>query len=79
MARKRRARGEFGKNNAGRRDLVPGFNFRLGQLFRTVYDGFSLWIGLELREGWRSWFQPTEKPAPESSAARPVASPAPAH
>ena len=65
MARVRRERGEFGKNNQGRRDLVPGFNFRLGQLFRTVFDGFALWIGLELREGWRSWFQPKPKPAAE--------------
>ena len=59
--------------------LVGGFNFRLGQLFRTVYDGFALWIGLELREGWRSWFQAGEKPAAETPAARPIARPAAAH
>jgi flavin-dependent dehydrogenase len=79
MARMRRARGEFGKNNQGRRDLVPGFNFRLGQLFRTVFDGFSLWLGLEIREGWRSWFQRTEKPAADCPQVVPTAQAAAAH
>ena len=79
MARMRRARGEFGKNNQGRRDLVPGFNFRLGQLFRTVFDGFALWLGLEIREGWRSWFQPTEKPAADCPQVAPTAQTAAAH
>jgi hypothetical protein len=79
MARTRRARGEFGKNNQGRRDLVPGFNFRLGQLFRTVFDGFALWIGLEVREGWRSWFQPKPKPAAEFPQPASLAQTAPAH
>jgi hypothetical protein len=79
MARTRRNRGEFGKNNQGRRDLVPGFNFRLGQLFRTVLEGFGLWISLELSEGWRSWFRPAGKTTMESQLGSPVPRPAAAH
>jgi flavin-dependent dehydrogenase len=79
MARTRRNRGEFGKNNQGRRDLVPGFNFRLGQLFRTVLEGFGLWISLELSEGWRSWFRPAGKTTAESQLVSPVPRPAAAH
>ena len=62
MGRSRRRRGIFGVHNDGHRDLVGGFNFRLGQLFRTALDGIAQWIALELREGWRTWFStdPTE-------------------
>lgn len=79
MGRMRRARGEFGKNNRGRRDLVPGFNFRLGQLFRTVLEGLRLWLALELSEGWRSWFHQVEKTAAESRQAPPLTGTAAAH
>lgn len=73
MGRARRARGEFGKNNQGHRDLVPGFNFRLGQLFRTVFEGFRLWLTLELTEGWRSWIQPSKESISEPHLTPPVA------
>lgn len=63
MARERRRRGEFGRNNRGQRDLVPGFNFRLGQLFHTVFEGLAMWGALELREGWRTWLRLPEKAA----------------
>lgn len=68
MARERRRRGVFGRNNRGQRDLVPGFNFRLGQLFRAVLDGFAIWAALEITEGWRTWFRRAEKPAPADRA-----------
>lgn len=58
MGRNRRERGVFGEHNEGKRDLVGGFNFRLGQLFRTAFDGLWLWLKLECREGWRSWPDP---------------------
>lgn len=58
MGRSRRERGVFGCHNEGRRDLVGGFNFRLGQLFRTAFDGLWIWLKLECGEGWRSWTSP---------------------
>ena len=54
MGRSRRERGVFGQHNEGQRDLVGGFNFRLGQLFRTAFDGLWIWLKLELQEGWRT-------------------------
>jgi hypothetical protein len=54
MGRSRRERGVFGQHNEGQKDLVGGFNFRLGQLFRTAFDGLWLWLKLELQEGWRT-------------------------
>ena len=54
----RRQRGVFGQHNEGHRDLVGGFNFRLGQLFRTAFDGLWLWLKLELQEGWRTIASP---------------------
>ncbi|MFM8364528.1 MAG: NAD(P)/FAD-dependent oxidoreductase, partial [Verrucomicrobiota bacterium] len=68
MARERRRRGVFGRNNRGQRDLVPGFNFRLGQLFRTVLDGFAIWAALEITEGWRTWFHRAKKSVPADCA-----------
>jgi flavin-dependent dehydrogenase len=53
MGRSRRERGVFGQHNKDQRDLVSGFNFRLGQLFRTAFDGLWIWLKLELQEGWR--------------------------
>lgn len=58
MGRKRRERGVFGQHNEGQKDLVGGFNFRLGQLFRTAFDGLWLWLKLECQEGWRSAQKP---------------------
>jgi hypothetical protein len=54
MGRSRRERGVFGQHNEGQSDLVGGFNFRLGQLFRTAFDGLWIWLKLELQEGWRT-------------------------
>jgi len=55
MGRERRRRGIFGKTGAPRRDFVPGFNFRISQLLKIFFHGLGIWIGLELREGWRTW------------------------
>lgn len=57
IGRDRRRRGVFGYANSGRRDLVPGFNFRIPQLFKTFFHGLAIWIGLEIREGWRTWMR----------------------
>ena len=55
MARRRRLEGTFGRNNAGQRDLFPGFNFRVPYLLKVVAGALAGWFWLELREGWRSW------------------------
>jgi hypothetical protein len=54
MGMSRRERGVFGQHNEGQRDLVGGFNFRLGPLFRTAFDGLWIWLKLEYQEGWRN-------------------------
>jgi hypothetical protein len=66
MGRNRRERGIFGQHNEGHCDLVGGFNFRLGQLFRTAFDGLWIWLKLECREGWRSWSVPVKSTIPET-------------
>ena len=55
MARRRRADGTFGRHNAGRRDLFPGFNFRVSYLWKVIAGALAGWGWLELTEGWRSW------------------------
>jgi flavin-dependent dehydrogenase len=57
VGRKRRELGTFGKNNSGKRDLFPGFNFNKIHLFKIVVRTIVGWAILELTEGWRSWFQ----------------------
>lgn len=61
MARARRARGTFGRANAGRRVLLKGFlpeRASSAGVLRAVLR----WLALEATEGWRSWFNafPTE-------------------
>ena len=53
LARSRRARGTFGKNNHARRDLLPGFTFSRRRLAKTWFHGLLLWLALEVREGWK--------------------------
>jgi hypothetical protein len=63
MARRRRADGSFGRHNAGRRDLFPGFNFRVPYLLKVVAGALAGWLRLELTEGWRSWGRGVHAPA----------------
>ena len=54
MALVRRRRGTFGRHNADRRMLVPGFAFDLSI---PKANAKALWalLKLEVREGWRCW------------------------
>lgn len=70
MARSRRKRGVWGRNNAGMRLLIPGFTFS-GRSAWPVIKALCGWLMLELTEGWRSWFA---SKAPKSEAVQ-VASP----
>ncbi|MBI3850841.1 MAG: NAD(P)/FAD-dependent oxidoreductase [Verrucomicrobia bacterium] len=77
IARARRARHALGRGNEGHRFLFKGYTFassNVGPLVKALLG----WVGLELREGWRSWFQPGQNaPTPTQSLAStvPVQSP----
>jgi hypothetical protein len=76
MARSRRKRGVWGRTNDSRRYLVPGFTFSpksVGPIIRAMVR----WVGLEIREGWRSWFVPEPKPEPPIEPAAAAVQPAP--
>lgn len=73
MGRERRANGRFGRCNAARRDLFPGFNFKVWHLLKVIASGLGMWAWLELTEGWRSWgrqaLSSPPSPKPEAKAA----------
>jgi len=60
MARVRRRRGILGKYNDCHRYLVPGFTFS-PQSSTPIVQALARWAVLEIREGWRSWFEPSRK------------------
>lgn len=70
IARERRQRGVLGKQNTGRRMLIPGFTLdpKDGKI---VVKLLLEWLGLELREGWRSWWKtaPSTQPVAELKTA----------
>jgi flavin-dependent dehydrogenase len=69
MGRDRRRRGTFGRRNTGHRDLVNGFNFRPRLLLSIILHSLLLWLRLECREGWRTWFRATKtEPATPTTA-----------
>jgi hypothetical protein len=55
MARSRRQRGIWGRSNAHRRFLIPGFTFS-GKSAWPVLKAMVSWMRLEITEGWRTWF-----------------------
>ncbi len=61
MGRVRRARGVYGRRNAGRNYLFGGFTFSLKSAWPLV-GAFRSWLWLELTEGWRSWGKTTPAP-----------------
>jgi hypothetical protein len=74
IAESRHRRGVFGRNNDRRYFGFISYEFNRRLPVRLA-GLFCLWIGLELREGWRSWFSST--PAPEPLLAPLGASPLP--
>ncbi|HTL15840.1 MAG TPA: tryptophan 7-halogenase [Patescibacteria group bacterium] len=66
IARIRRLRGMNGKLNDGRRFMFGGYTFAFGSA-APIFKSLLRWAGLELTEGWRSWFGSTR------SAAEPAA------
>jgi flavin-dependent dehydrogenase len=63
IARARRARGTFGAANDSRRFMFKGYTFARSSAF-PIFAAVAAWAWLELKEGWRSWFQ--RKPAAEA-------------
>ena len=55
MARSRRERGVWGRRNAGERFMFKGYMFSSTSAWPVIKAVFG-WAGLELAEGWRSWF-----------------------
>jgi hypothetical protein len=63
IARRRRRMNALGKANRGRRCLIKGFTLSRSDIRLLVAPLFK-WGWLELKEGWRSWWQPREDKAP---------------
>jgi flavin-dependent dehydrogenase len=55
IARRRRRIGTLGKTNRGARYLIPGFTLKPSDVGLLVKAAFR-WAGLELAEGWHTWF-----------------------
>jgi len=65
IATQRKEQGRFGLLNVGQRDLFGGFNFKTGQLLKTLCAALIQWGVLEIRELLHSRF-------PARRAARPA-------
>ena len=63
MARVRRRRGVWGRNNAGRRFMFGGYTFA-GSSSMPIVTALLGWLRLEITEGWRSWFASVQKAKP---------------
>lgn len=56
IARSRMARGTWGRRNRG--EYFPFVSYQIDKrLFWRVVWALVLWLGLELKEGWRTWFR----------------------
>ncbi|MGH8018028.1 MAG: NAD(P)/FAD-dependent oxidoreductase [Opitutaceae bacterium] len=56
MARSRRARGVWGRKNKGCYDSFISYQLD-NRLLPRVLWALACWLGLEVREGWRTWFK----------------------
>jgi len=68
IARLRRKEGRLGLMNRGNRNLIPGFKLSRSNMLR-LFPMLARWAALELREGWRSWGDPSETPVRKMPAA----------
>lgn len=77
IARSRQERGVFGRANDRRYFGFISYEFNR-RLPLRVAGLLALWLGLEVREGWRTWFTRAGSPAPagEPLAPEPVGGPA---
>jgi flavin-dependent dehydrogenase len=65
MAASRRKRGVFGKNNHGKAHKLMSYTLDWRLPVRITWN-LRMWLWLELKEGWRTWFRSIEPvmPAP---------------
>ena len=63
IARARKRRGVWGRNNHAHRFLFGGFTFARSSV-TPVLKALACWAALELREGWRTWFRNVEASQP---------------
>ncbi len=64
IARARKRRGAWGRRNHAHRFLFGGFTFARSSI-TPVIKALACWAFLEIREGWRTWFnRPEETPTP---------------
>jgi len=68
MARARRRRGTWGRQNAHRQFLFQSFSVGPRDAIR-VAGSLARWLRLELQEGWRSWFEPARAVEPAAAPA----------
>jgi hypothetical protein len=61
IARARRARNVFGRQNNSRRFMFKGFTFSSTSAM-PIATAIVHWLFLELKEGWRSWFSSKSSP-----------------
>jgi hypothetical protein len=62
MAQSRQRRGVWGRANA--RNYFGFISYEFNQRLPVrVFGLLMLWLGLELREGWRTWFATVPAPA----------------
>lgn len=69
IARKRMEMGRWGRHNQGRHFPFQSFELRSSLGFRIIWS-LILYLGLEIREGWRSWGH-TRPVQPPSKRKRP--------
>ncbi|MGZ0654564.1 NAD(P)/FAD-dependent oxidoreductase [Coraliomargarita sp. W4R53] len=63
MAASRRARGVFGRNNRGKAHKLMSYTLDWRLPVRLTWS-LRIWLWLELREGWRTWFRKMEAVVP---------------
>ena len=63
IARARRKRSAWGRHNAHRRFMIPGFTFS-GRSSWPVVRSLLAWVKLEATEGWRTWFASNRSETP---------------
>jgi len=63
MARQRRLMGRSCERNRANRFLVPGFSLCERQMSGLVLKTLIAWLKLELKEGWRTWWNTPPEPA----------------
>lgn len=74
IARDRRRRRALGPENAAHNYLFPSFSLSAGDV-KFVAWATLRWLGLELREGWRTWFGGKRAEAAAEPVPRPIGSP----